>query len=59
MKNLKQNFRHSINLFLIFRLEAIRIEARAGLKELAQERLARALQECEHSGKTKSACCNK
>ncbi|VDN00599.1 unnamed protein product, partial [Onchocerca ochengi] len=30
-------------------LEAIRIEARAGLKELAQERLARALQECEHS----------
>jgi pre-mRNA-processing factor 6 len=31
-------------------LEAIRIEMRAGQKELAQSMLARALQECEHSG---------
>jgi hypothetical protein len=32
-------------------LESVRIEARAGLKELAAKQLARALQECEHDGK--------
>jgi pre-mRNA-processing factor 6 len=32
-------------------LEAIRLEMRAGAKELASSLLARALQECESSGK--------
>ena len=31
-------------------LEGVRIEIRAGQRELAQSMLARALQECEHSG---------
>lgn len=33
-------------------LESVRLEMRTGLRELASERLARALQECESSGNT-------
>ncbi|KAJ1357217.1 hypothetical protein KIN20_015315 [Parelaphostrongylus tenuis] len=32
-------------------LESVRLEIRSGFRELASERLARALQECEGSGK--------
>ena len=34
----------------VFRLETVRIEARGKLRELAAERLSRALQECPNSG---------